>query len=280
MLVLAGILILMLGTPSTFFGQNASFLYSKLSDPTSQQTFVRTNMDFGDEEALNSFPLKIDGWTGTNYEQAGLKETLGADVLIMRSYKKTEAEQGVFFLIMQSDSQASFHPPEVCYPAQGWKVVEEGFDTITITDAEWVEPELYPEFKESETTIQIKKIVVTKERILSRETYNERRLVIFFYVRSAPLGARSDAIVMIRVSGIAPMEGSYEDLLKLEKELMADAIPYMFELREEEDIIIAHLADSGVWGIIAIAASFLFPFAIIFYPQLRNLKSRAGAFRG
>ena len=246
LLALASILTLMLGTPDTFFGQNASFLYSNLSNPTSNRTFVRTNMDFGDAESLNNFPKQVGEWQGTDYEVEGLKAQLGADVLLMRSYRKPSVNQPIFFLIMQSKSQASFHPPEVCYPAQGWDIESEETDFLDVSNASWLEPELYPKFSEVKPTIQIKKIVVTKEKtgFFGVETI-EHRVVIYFYVKSAPLGADSDAIVMIRVSAIAPTEGSYEELLKIEKQLMVDSIPHMFELREKEDIIAAQLVGSG-----------------------------------
>ena len=137
LLVLASILTVMLGTPGTFFGQSASFLYSKLSDPTSDRTFVRTNMDFGDAESLNSFPKQIGEWNGSDYEVEGLKAQLGADVLLMRAYRKPSVDQPIFFLVMQSNSQTSFHPPEVCYPAQGWDIESEDTDFLDVTDASW-----------------------------------------------------------------------------------------------------------------------------------------------
>jgi len=263
---------LMLGTPGTFFGQSASFLYSNLSNPTSNRTFVRTNMDFGDAESLNNFPKQVGEWQGTDYEVEGLKAQLGADVLLMRSYRKPSVNQPIFFLIMQSKSQASFHPPEVCYPAQGWDIESEETDFLDVSNASWLEPELYPKFSEVKPTIQIKKIVVTKEKtgFFGVETI-EHRVVIYFYVKSAPLGADSDAIVMIRVSAIAPTEGSYEELLKIEKQLMVDSIPHMFELREKEDIIAAQLAGSGAWGILAIIVAFSLPIALIFYSQIGRI---------
>ena len=271
LLALAGILTLMLGTPGTFFGQSASFLYSKLSDPNSNRTFVRTNMDFGDEDALNNFPKKIGEWKGNDYETEGLKAQLGADVLLMRAYRKPTVNQLIFFLIMQSNSQTSFHPPEICYPAQGWDIESEETDHLDVTNASWLEPELYPEFSKSKALIQIKKLVVTQEK--GQEIIG-RRAVIYFYVKNAPVGAASDEVVMIRVSAIIPSEGPYEEILEMEKQLMIESIPNMFELREKEDIIIVQLAHSGAWGILAIITSFSLPLGLSFYPQLGKLRHR------
>lgn len=273
LLILAFVTIVMIGTPSTFVGSSVSFIYANLSNPTSNQVFVRTTMDFGDNQRMQSFPKEIGEWTGTDYDVASVQELLGADVMLMRAYTKPGLYQPLFFLAMQSKSRSSFHPPEICYPALGYEIQEEGDDQVEVTDAVWLEkplfPELAPKSMSIDTWLPLKKLVVTKG---TNGEITERRTVVYFYVKLAPTGTESDAVTMIRVSAIAPTEGSYESILNAEKTLLADFIPHMFEFHEAETIIILQLAKSGIMGILLILVSFFVPLALVFYPQLAKVR--------
>lgn len=263
-LLLAVITTVMLGTPETFFGKQTSFIYSNLSNPAGNRTYVRTNVDFGDEEHLRQFPQEIGSWTQRKeYDVEPWKSQLGAEVAIMRGYTKPGTRE-IWFLAMQSKSRSSFHPPEVCYPAMGWEIVEEGFVDIPGEDADWIEKPLYPRFSKEETTVRLKKMLVTKK--------NERRLVLYFYVKHGTLGSASDVVTMVRISAIAPSQGSYEKTLEAEQDLLLAFIPYMFDPGEREDMIIVRLVKMGAGGILIILISFMVPLGIIFYPQIGKLR--------
>ena len=75
---------------------------------------------------------------------------------------------------------------------------------------------------------------------------------------------------MIRVSARAPINDSYEEALNLTKDFMAEVVPYMFEVRGEEDITAVQLAKSGIgrWLIIGVLVSV--PIGIIVYPRVRK----------
>ncbi len=263
-LVLAAVITVMLGTPTTFLGKQTSFIYSNLSNPSSSQTYVRTNVDFGDEERLRQFPHEIGDWTEKeDYDVYPWKEQLGADVAIMRGYTKPGTRE-IWFLAMQSKSRSSFHPPEVCYPALGWEIVEEGFVSIPGEDADWIEKPLYPRFSKNETTVVLKKLLVAKD--------NERRLVLYFYVKHGTVGADSDVVTMVRISAITTPQGSYESTLKAEEDLLLAFIPYMFDPGTKEDLIITKLVKMGAGGILLIIISFAVPIIMITYPQIGKLR--------
>jgi len=270
LLILAAVITVMVGTPTMFFGKSTSFIYSNLSDPKSNQTYVRTNMDFGDSERIQEFPMEVGDWTGKSYDTNPWMEQLGADVALMRGYRKP-GTQYIWFLAMQSKSRSSFHPPEVCYPAMGWEITEEGFVEIPGEEASWIEKPLYPKFSKQKTTVRLKKLLVAKD---TGRSAKERRLVLYFYVKHAEIGAASDVVTMIRISAIAPSEGSYESLLEREEELLLEFIPYMFDPGEREDMIIVRLAKMGFGGVFLILISFSIPLALIFYPQLGRLHPR------
>ncbi len=270
LLVLAAVLTVMLGTPVTFFGRQTSFIYSNLSDPKSNVTYVRTNMDFGDNDQIREFPMEIGGWYGRDFDVDPWRDQLGADVALLRGYRKPN-QQEIWFLAMQSKSRSTFHPPEVCYPAMGWEILEEGFEDIPGEDASWIEAPLFPRFSEAQSAVRLKKIVVAKEK---NDIITERRLVVYFYVKHAELGGSSDIITMIRISAIAPLEGSYQDVLDREEDLLLEFIPLMFQPDEHEDIIIVRLAKTGLGGILLIVVSFLVPLGLTLFPQIGKLIRR------
>ena len=76
---------------------------------------------------------------------------------------------------------------------------------------------------------------------------------------------------MVRVSALAPLEGSYDGILNITKGFMGDTFPYMFELQsEKEPVIFILLASGSIIGKVVIVLLFLAPLSIIFYPQIRN----------
>ena len=56
-----------------------------------------------------------------------------------------------------------------------------------------------------------------------------------------------------------------------EKEMLIDFIPYMFDPREKEDMVIVQMINSGIGGILMMLGAFFAPLALIFYPQIRKL---------
>jgi len=76
-------------------------------------------------------------------------------------------------------------------------------------------------------------------------------------------------LLWVRVSAHAPLNGSYDGVLSVTKEVMGDAIPSMFELREEEPLVLFILLAS-LAGKVAIGLLFLAPLVIIFYPQIKS----------
>ncbi|MBE9594818.1 MAG: hypothetical protein IMF19_15210, partial [Proteobacteria bacterium] len=122
-------------------------------------------------------------------------------------------------------------------------------------------------------TISAKKLIAVKESDESGDKkVTERRVVLYFYVKE---NLASNKVTMVRVSALAPLEGSYDGILDIRKEFMGDTIPCMFEIREEEEpIIFIVLASGSVIGKVSIVLLFLAPLSIIFYPQIRNMLIR------
>jgi hypothetical protein len=275
-LLLAFVIIILLSTPSSILASSITTIDTELSHASGDETLVRTLMDFGNNEHIAAFPMVIGDWRGNDYDTAKLKESLGADVMLLRAYSHPEIRQLVFFHILQSNNLSSFHPPIVCYPALGYAIEEEGKENISVQNVSWATKPMYPvlESRKEECgcfngTFSAKKLIVVKE---SKEDgkVTERRVVLYFYVKDNPLS--SDTVTIVRVSALAPADGSYESALNICKDFMGDTFPYMFEFREGEDIIAVQLAKSGIGGWLIIGALVSVPIGIIVYLRIKKRK--------
>lgn len=287
MLVLGFVLILLLSTPGMILAKQVSVIDTELSHASGHETTVRTKMDFGNSTHVQAFPAEIADWHSVGcYNKSTLAGQLGADVVLSRDYSHPGAYQPVFLLIMQSDNRSSFHPPIVCYPALGYEIEEETTEEISVSNASWAESFAIPETKLGEVvksklnesrgpyfngSISAKRLVVFKE---SGGKITERRVVLYFYVKDNPLAA--DTFTMIRVSSMAPLKGSLGGTLDYTKDFMGKVVPYLFEVREGEEIIAVRLAKSGIGGWLIIGALVSVPVGIIVYPRIkrRNKGSR------
>jgi hypothetical protein len=229
--------------------------------------------------SMQAFPKQIGDWSASDYNTTGIEESLGADMMLMRAYSHPKLYQPVFFLIIQSKNRSSFHPPIVCYPALGYTIEEEGKAKIFVQNISWVEKPLFPSWESRKEelgyfngTISAKKLIVVKESEGENGNKNkkvtERRVVLYFYVKGSSF--TSDKVTMIRVSALAPLEGSYDGILNITREFMGDTLPYMFELQKKEPLVLFILLAS-LAGKVVVGLLFLAPLVIIFYPRIKSL---------
>ena len=94
---------------------------------------------------------------------------------------------------------------------------------------------------------------------------------MYYYVKDSP--TTSDTVTMIRISALAPLEGSYDEVLNLTEELMGDIFLCMFEQGEKEEPVLFILLAS-LTGKVVIFLLLLVPLAIIFYPQIKRISSK------
>ncbi|RZB28821.1 MAG: hypothetical protein AEth_01823 [Candidatus Argoarchaeum ethanivorans] len=273
LILLALVFILLFSTPSTFFARSITTIDTELSHASGKEIMVKMKVDLGNNEHMRAFPRHIDGWKGSDYKTDGVQKSLGADVMLMRAYSHPEAYQPVFFLIVQSDNRSSFHPPIICYPALGYTIEEDDKEEIPVHDVSWAAKPIYSTWENRKEergyfngTIPSKKLVVSKG---SNGKVTERRVVLYFYVKK---GISSKDITMIRVSAIAPTEGSYEGTLDLTRAFMGETIPYMFEPKEGQPTMFTLITSNSITGKLAVLLFLSIPLLFIFYPQIRNLK--------
>jgi hypothetical protein len=251
------IIIVLASVPSTILVPQATFIGTELQYATEGETQVRTKMDFGDIEHLQAFPKNFGHWLGLDFDPSEMAESLGADLLVLRTYLNTNHYQIINFIIMQSQSPSSFHPPPICYRASNWEIEEEAVEPVAVPDVTWARAD-------GPVSISVKKMVVSRE---PQGGVKQREIVLYYYVKGRLF---ENTVTMIEVSASAPTEGSYEYVLSAAKGFMGETVPYMFEpVVGEREMLAVYLARS--WGGRAImAALILITLAIIIYPRVRR----------
>jgi hypothetical protein len=252
---------ILLVSPSLFLSPTVTFIDTELSKASENRMPVQTKTDFGNREVMASFPRQIGKWEGSDYDVNKYIELLGANLILLRGYMPSTFTQPLFFTIVQSRSASSFHPPKVCFSAQGYEIQEEGDETVAISDASWLQ-------NPSTASVPLKKLVVTKSGRDGKLT--ERRVALFCYVKGNQF--YSDTITMIQTEALAPLQGSYEGSLGEQKAFLAQAVPLMFSPSQADSQwhpLALSLTERGPVGFAVLALLFIIPVGIIAYPALR-----------
>jgi hypothetical protein len=267
LIVLFCIVMILLSIPGTVFSHGVQFIDTDLNQSSGKEAYIVTKMDFGSQEQVSAFPMQIGEWQGWDYDTANAKTELGADVLILRGYISPHVYQPVFLTIMQARTVSSFHPPKVCYAAAGYQIQEEQKDEVAVSPASWAEG------SPSSMSVPFNRIVVF---LGSEGNITERRVTLYCYVKGNQF--TSDTITMIKVEAVAPSTGTYDGILGVEKDFIAQAIPYMFTPVEVPgwNPPVRQLAELGTLGYLAIALLLIVPIAIIAMPRILSRRDSGG----
>lgn len=263
--VLVVVLALLLSSSDIVFSSGVSFLDADLENTSKGEVYVKTKIDLGDKKHIKEFPHNIGEWVGYDRDTSEWEAKLGADVTLHRGYTTVGMYNPISFIVLQSESEYGFHPPRLCYPAHGYKIVEDEIERVEITHPDWTE-------EQTSISVPMEKLVLTMESDDGEVT--ERLVVLTFYLRGNQF--TTDAITMVRIEADAPLEGSYEDVLNWEKTLVREAVPVLFDPDEEEEWnpIIAELAGWGIGGYLIIVAALSVPLAVIIYPRMKYRRKR------
>lgn len=87
-------------------------------------------------EALEGFPMQIGGWTG---KDVPMDETIAgktdADAHINRQYSRHNGRESIELYVAYGSSwEMIFHRPEVCYPANGWTLVDHNVMELPVSN--------------------------------------------------------------------------------------------------------------------------------------------------
>jgi len=270
-ITLVTVLTPLLSTPGMISPGGVSLIATEIQGSSGNEIFVRTKLDFAQPERMRDFPRTIGDWHSTSYNWSRFEERLGADVMLSRAYRHPSTSKPVFFLIIQSTNLSSFHPPIVCYPAMGYEIEDEGVEQVPIENASWAKG---PWRSEREGLI-FKGEMNTKKLVVIKRTdgkITERRLVLYYYVKDVRMSVPNE-ITIVRLSALAPLNGSYQDTLEPMKKLASDTFPEMFEVKSKERMITEILViEHGVPGFLVIAMLVSAPIIFMLLPFIRIMR--------
>lgn len=232
-LLLALVIIILFSTPSMLFAQSIQAIGTDLGQ-TGNEKFIRTKMGFSTQ-----VPEEVGKWSRTGHTTSDLYGNKTLPVY-------THLSHSITFAVTQNSLNLT-----------NYTVQEQETDEITVTNATWVQNPVFSR-NEGKVTIPVKRMEI------SGETGNHS--VMYFYVKDNPL--ISDEITIVSVS--TPVNTSYNHV-NTSKEFMSSAIPYMFEFRGEENLVIGEILRQGTNGILAVLLSVLIPVGVILYPLLKRL---------
>ncbi len=262
-------IVILCSAPGMFWASGLQFVDTELRGTSDTCIVVRTLSDFGDAQVMEALPLQQAGWSRSDEDLQNVATQLGAKTLLTWSCRHESTPHLIWFLILQSKDVSAFHPPAVCYQSQGWDIQEEEIITVRVDGNDWIESNLMNPSSDGtpliEVDINVNKLVITKQQ---GEMTWQRRVVLYYYIKPSK-SVTPEEVTMIRVSAPVPVTGSYEHILKLEKLIIADTIPLMFESANEEKIIARRLLDnSSLLGGLVIAVIVLIPIGLIMYPHI------------
>jgi len=259
--VLTIVAIILMLSPGTLLSPMVT-LGTSLNTMSSNSISVQSKEDLSNPTVMSNFPKIIGTWQGYDYPVETYIAELQADAMLVRVYEPPTFSQPLFFNIVVSKTDSSFHSPSGCFISAGYQIQAEAQENVTITDTSWI-------VNQSKVIVPLDELVVTKNN--ADGTINERRLVLFFYVKGNPF--YTDSITMIEVDAVIPLQGSYDDFLNEEKGFLNQAIPLMFSQPSTENDyhpIFLTLVDWGVGGEAVIAILIIIPLTIIFYSFVKR----------
>jgi hypothetical protein len=158
---------------------------------TPDEAAVTTPYDLRVGPGIESLPMNLGPWTGSvpDADRDFVLEYLKPDYWVYRRYERSERgkETGpadvIWLSLVASRDARSFHPPEVCYQAQGWAVGGRKLEPVPI----------------GRGRIQAQRVVAAKDGAIHG--------VLYWYLWMNPQREVAEGCVMVKITTlIAPDE--------------------------------------------------------------------------
>ena len=161
---------------------------------TQREVAVQTRYDFSLGPQLDELPLEIGEWQGADVPQTNIEVQilLEPEEYVYRRYRRPDGKY-VWLSIIGSRQAKSFHSPQICYDADGWKT------DVASEPIDLAEGEFYA---------------------LKLEAQKDRweQVVLYFYLYPDYLRDAGAGTVLFKVT--APLDGSLEETLAIQKEFI------------------------------------------------------------
>ena len=158
---------------------------------TSRERMVQARYDFSLGPQLEDLPLSIGDWEGADVPQTNVEVLilLEPEEYVYRRYRRADGKY-LWLSVIGSRQAKSFHSPQICYNADGWK-----------------------------TEVSSEPVDLDKGQLyalrLQAEKGRWQHLVLYFYLYPNSLRDAESGTVLFKVT--APIEGSREETLALQK---------------------------------------------------------------
>ncbi len=184
---------------SKALGRDASYTFVTDIDrwrKTQRERVVRARYDFSLGPQLHDIPLQIGEWRGEDVPQTNVEVQilLEPEEYVYRRYRRADGK--IIWLSLIGSRQAkSFHPPQICYDAAGWR-----------------------------TQVASEEIPLQKGSIYAMKVGAEKdawtHIVLYFFLYPDYLRDQSKGVTLFKVT--SPMEDSEEETLALEKDFIRE----------------------------------------------------------
>jgi len=171
---------------------------------TDRERAVRTPYDFRLGPNLNDLPLQIGEWQGQDVPQTNLEVfiLLEPEEYVFRLYERADGRrpstgsgQRLWLSLIGSRKSKSFHPPQICYVADGWRT-DVSSEPIPVGEGE----------------LYALKVIATKG--------GTTHVVLYFFLW--PDYSRDPAAGTVLFKVTAPLMGSVEETVAVEKEFIRE----------------------------------------------------------
>ena len=182
---------------------------------SAEKSWVKTMMELGSNEAIETLPLTIGDWKGYRIEvKESVIEALNPDMIMERAYYGADTPTPVWLLIIRAENTSAFHDPKVCYRGAGWSVVNETQVLVTLNGTGWVAE---PSKGDSNAEIKVNELLLEKD--------GKYRLIMYFYLKELIFGSSPGKITIVRAE---TMVGDPDDAHGRLNDFLSETLPYLF----------------------------------------------------
>jgi hypothetical protein len=180
-------------------GQDAGYTFVTDIDrwrKTQRERVVSARYDFSLGPQLHDIPLQIGEWTGEDMPQDNVEVLilLEPEEYVYRRYRRDDGKI-IWLSIIGSRQAKSFHPPQICYDAAGWR-----------------------------TEVASEEIPLQKGSIYAMKVGAQKdawtHSVLYFFLYPDYLRDQSQGVVLFKVT--APLSGSQSETLALQKDFIRE----------------------------------------------------------
>lgn len=167
---------------------------------TEHEVAVTSPFDFNLKANLADIPLQLGAWQGEDVPQSNIEVfiLLEPEQYVQRLYRRPDG-RFVWLSLIGSRKSKSFHSPQICYDTDGWQT-QASSEAIGLKQGE-----LYA-------------LKLVAERPTEGGPY--QHIITYFYLWPSYQRDPQDGMVLVKLT--APLYGSVEETVALEKELFRE----------------------------------------------------------